>query len=125
MAYLESFIDICQGSQVRSCSLQCGELNGTGLKTCLSRNLICQHNSSAGHLLVPECIHRNFLTKLTYISAVCHLNALGHSDHYGRLGSSQLFHILHEFIDIKYSLRKINCITSAAVIPFGKGCRCR
>ena len=75
---------------------------------------------------MTERVYRYFSAQLTYISAVCNLNALGYSDHYGRFGRCQFFHVSHEFINIKYSLRKVDRITTAAVVALSQRCcRCQ
>ena len=54
---LECFVDIGQGSQMRSGTLQGGELYRTGLQAGLSRNLVGKGSRTAGKLLVAESIH--------------------------------------------------------------------
>ncbi len=73
---------------------------------------------------MSECIHCHFSANLAYISAVCNLDTLRYRDHYGRLVSCQLFNVCNKPVDIEYSLRQINRITSLAVVTLRQRCRC-
>ena len=59
--------------------------------------------------------------QLAHISAVRHLDALGHGDDYGILLLQKLLGILKELVDIEHCLGQIDGIRSLALLCLGKG----
>ena len=117
MSYLECFVDICQGSKMGSCTLQCGEFYRTGLQPCLSRYLVSQSSRTAGKLLVSESIHEiGSIAQLAYETSVSQSDAFRYGNNNGRLGFGQIFYLFHELVHIKGYFRKVDCIRSGAVI---------
>ena len=117
MSYLECFVDISQGSEVGSRTLQGGEFYRTGLESCFCRYLVSQSSRTAGKLLVSECIHEiGSIAQFAYKTSVCQGNSFGNCDYNGGFGCCQMFYLLHELVHVKSNFRKIDGIRSCTVI---------
>ena len=68
---------------------------------------------------MAESVYRHFFAKLAYIASIGNLYAFGYGDHDRRFLCCKFLNVFHELVHVKYFLRQIDRIRSAAVVSFG------
>jgi len=72
---------------------------------------------------VSKCIYIvSYISKFTYVSAVCKLDSLRNSDNNRGFFLKKVFYFCKEFLNIKRYFRKVDQIRSVAVFGFRKSC---